>query len=85
MPHSLPDKLSEETIGRIVAARQRWKWGPRKLRVKLAALHPGQVWPAESTTGEVLKRAVLTHQRKPRLRTPPYGQPFASVRAANQT
>ena len=43
------------------------------------------MWPAESTIGEVLKRAGLTHRRKPRVRTAPYGQPFASVEEANQT
>jgi transposase InsO family protein len=55
------------------------------LRVKLAAAHPEIVWPAESTMGEVLKRAGLTHRRKPRVRTPPYAQPFAAVDQANQT
>lgn len=84
-PKHCPGKLSEEVIAQIIAARQRWRWGPRKLRVKLAAAHPDMVWPAESSIGEVLKRAGLTHGRKPRVRTPPYGQPFASVEAANQT
>jgi len=84
-PLHSPSQLSDEVIAHIVAARQRWRWGPRKLRVKLAAAHPQMVWPAESTIGEVLKRAGLTHRRKPRVRTPPYGQPFASVGAANQT
>jgi putative transposase len=85
VPQHFPGKLSEETIAHIVAARERWKWGPRKLRVKLAAADPHIVWPAESTIGEVLKRAGLTHRREPRVRTPPYAQPFASVEAANQT
>jgi putative transposase len=84
-PHEVPHKLSEETIGHILAARQRWSWGPRKLRVKLASAHPNLAWPAASTIGEVLKRAGLTHRRKPRVRTPPYAQPFASIEAANQT
>ncbi len=34
--------------------------------MKLAEAHPELVWPAESTIGEVLKRAGLTHRRKPR-------------------
>lgn len=84
-PQHSPHKLSENVIAEIIAARQRWNWGPRKLRVKLAAAQPKITWPAESTIGEVLKRAGLTHRRKPRVRTPPYGQPFASVDAANQT
>jgi putative transposase len=84
-PHHWPCKLSDEVIAHIVSARQRWNWGPRKLRVKLAAAHPHIQWPAESTIGEVLKRAGLTHPRKLRVRTPPYAQPFASIEAANQT
>ena len=84
-PQHCPHKLSADVIADIIAARQRWNWGPRKLRVKLAAAQPKIIWPAESTIGEVLKRAGLTHRRKPRVRTPPYGQPFASVAAANQT
>jgi len=84
-PQLTPHKLSEEVIAEIIAARQRWNWGPRKLRVKLVAAQPKIRWPAESTIGEVLKRAGLTHRRKPRVRTPPYGQPFASIDAANQT
>jgi len=84
-PQHCPHKLNADVIAEIIAARQRWNWGPRKLRVKLAAAHPKITWPADSTIGEVLKRAGLTHRRKPRVRTPPYGQPFASIDAANQT
>jgi putative transposase len=84
-PLHSPRQLSDEVIAQIVAARQRWNWGPRKLRVKLAEAQPDIVWPVESTIGEVLKRAGLTHRRKLRVRTPPYGQPFAAVEAANQT
>jgi len=84
-PLHFPGKLSDGIIAHIVAARHRWHWGPRKLRVKLAAAHPDIVWPAESTMSEVLKRAGLTHRRKPRVRTPPYAQPFASVEQANHT
>src|ERR1700680_623562 len=85
VPLHSPGKVTDEVIAQIVVARPRWHWGPRKWRVNLAAAHPAIAWPAESTIGEVLKRAGLTHRRKLRVRTPPYGQPFASVEAANQT
>src|ERR1700744_639801 len=84
-PLHSPSQLSPEGIADIVAARQRWKWGPRKLRVKLRAAHPEILWPAESTIGEVLRRAGLTQRRKLRVRTPPYAAPFAAVDQANQT
>ena len=84
-PHHCPSRLSDVTIEHIIAARQRWKWGPRKLRVKLMAAHPNMLWPAASTIGEVLKRAGLTHRRIRRTRTPPSTPPFAPVAAPNQT
>ncbi len=52
-PQHSPSELSEEIVKQIIAARQRWKWGPRKLRIKLAATHPEIVWPVASTIGEV--------------------------------
>jgi transposase InsO family protein len=85
VPHHCPSRVSEETIAHIAAARLRWKWGPRKLRCKLIEADPHFAWPAASTIADVLKRNGLTHPRKPRVRTPPYAQPFASVDAANQT
>jgi putative transposase len=85
LPLHRPNQVSEKITAHIVAARQRWRWGPRKLRVKLAAAHPHLEWPAESTIGEVLKRAGLTHPRKPRLRTPPFAPPFAAVEQPNET
>lgn len=84
-PHHSPDKVGEGLIALIIAARQRWKWGPRKLRIKLMESHPNLIWPVESTIGEVLKHAGLTHRRKPRARTPPFAQPFAAVAGPNQT
>ena len=83
-PHHSPNQVSQEMIEQIVAARQKWRWGPRKLRVKLVHAQPKMTWPAESTIGEILKRAGLTHRRKVRVRTPPYAQPFATVEQANQ-
>jgi putative transposase len=84
-PHHSPEKVSDEIIARIIAARHRWKWGPRKLRVKLVEEHPEIAWPVESTMGELLKRAGLTRRRQPRVRTPPYEHPFAVVDGVNQT
>src|SRR5665213_2641086 len=63
-PQHSPQKVSDEVIAQIIEARHRWKWGPRKLRVKLVAAHPKIAWPAESTISEVLKRAGLTHRRR---------------------
>jgi putative transposase len=84
-PRHSPQALSEAMIARILEARQRWGWGPRKLLVKLAAARPEETLPAASTIAELLRRKGLSHARPRRLRTPPYAQPFAEVTAANQT
>ena len=39
----------------VVNLRARWGWGPKKLRVKLGALHPKLPVPAASTIGDWLR------------------------------
>jgi transposase InsO family protein len=84
-PLNSPQKLSEAMVERIIEARQRWGWGPRKLLVKLAASMPKEKLPAASTVAELLRSKGLSHARNRRLRTPAYPQPFAAVEQANQT
>lgn len=74
----------EDLVEKILALRERYPhWGPKKLRVKLAQLHPSEELPAPSTIGEWLRKEGLTRPRRRRRSTPPYGQPFATVTAAN--
>jgi putative transposase len=84
-PHNRPQQLTAETIARVIETRRRWGWGPRKLLVKLAEAWPEMKLPAASTIAELLRSKGLSHARKRRVRTPPYGQPFAAVEQANQT
>jgi transposase InsO family protein len=84
-PHSSPQKLSEATIARVIEARQRWGWGPRKLVVKIAQAAPGLSVPAASTIAELLRSKGLSHARQRRARTPLYAEPIAAVAEANQT
>ncbi|MEE8342277.1 MAG: integrase core domain-containing protein, partial [Gammaproteobacteria bacterium] len=42
-------------------------------------------WPADSTAGEILKRAGLVKPRNPRRRVAAYSQPFGDCRQANQS
>jgi len=84
-PEHSPTRLADGIVASIVAARQRWGWGPRKLRAKLTEQQPEIEWPAPSTIGEVLQRAGLTAARKVRVRMPVREQPFAAIDAPNQT
>ena len=55
-PHTSPQGLSAAMIASVIAARQRWGWGSRKLLVKLAAEWGEQKVPSASTIAEVLRR-----------------------------
>src|SRR6266851_4427868 len=67
----------------VVNLRERWGWGPKKLRVKLGALHPEFPVPAASTIGDWLRHEGLVGRSRRRRRCPAYAQPFAAVAAAN--
>ncbi|HEY7392531.1 MAG TPA: IS481 family transposase [Bryobacteraceae bacterium] len=84
-PHRSPRRLGAERIEAIIAARQRWGWGPRKLRWKLEQTQPEIAWPSPSSIAAVLKQAGLSVSRRRRARTPPRTQPFAAIEAPNQT
>ena len=49
-----------------------------KVKAALARRHPGWLWPAASTIGELFAREGLTARRKRRRRTPPGGPLFAA-------
>lgn len=59
-PVSCPHAVPAETIAAIVAMRARFpRFGPKKIRARLALDRPDFVWPAASTIGDILKREDL--------------------------
>ena len=63
---------------RLAAARRAHPtWGPKKLLAWLATAEPGTNWLAESTIGEVLRRAGLTQPRAQPKRPAPPAAPVA--------
>jgi len=83
-PHHSPRQVSAEVEAAILAARQRWKWGPRKLRVKLGEQDAAQQWPAVSTMAAILKAKGVVVDRRRRVRTPVQGPPFVQAEQPNQ-
>lgn len=79
-----PARVRGEVEEAIVAARLRWRWGARKLRVKLREQDPSQEWPHPSTMAAILKSKGLVNLQRRRVRTPAYEQPFAAAIAPNQ-
>jgi transposase InsO family protein len=82
-PHQSPKQVSEEVERAIVAARLRWRWGPRKLRVKLCQQDNDRQWPAVSTIAAVLKAKGLVVSRKRRAHTPVQKPPYAAAGEPN--
>lgn len=85
-PHCHPNQTAEELCTLIVQTKlQRQKWGPKKVLDWLRCERPELKWPADSTAGEILKRAGLVKARQQRRRVTPYSEPFRECRAPNQS
>src|SRR5262249_6053959 len=85
-PHRHPHRTPEELQELIVQTKLRYqKWGPKKVLDWLRDKWPEFKWPADSTGGEILKRAGLVQARKRRRRVTPYSEPFAECGAPNQS
>jgi len=79
-----PSRMAPEVKDAILALRRdKPHWGPLKLRAKLCERHPETDWPVPSSIGDLLHRMGLSQPRRRRRRTPPYSQPLAHARAAN--
>ena len=82
-PHQSPSQVSGEVEAAIVAMREHWGWGPRKLRVKLCQQDSERQWPAVSTIALVLKAKGLVVNRKRRAHTLVQKPPYALAASAN--
>ncbi len=64
-PHSNPHAVTGWRAWAIVEVRREHPtWGPKKIRAWLNRKRPGQVWPVESTIGELLDRHGLVKRRQ---------------------
>jgi transposase InsO family protein len=84
-PQSHPNQTAEELRAMIIKAKLRHqKWGPKKVLDCLRREQPQLHWPADSTAGEILKRAGLVQPRTRRHRVAPYSAPFSDCAGPNQ-
>ena len=80
------NQTAEELRTLIVQTKLRHQlWGPKKVVDWLREHRPELKWPADSTAGEILKRAGLVKARKRRRRVAPYSEPFGECGAPNQS
>jgi len=83
-PLRSPTQVSEEVEAAILEVRERWKWGPRKLRVKLSQRDGEQQWPSVSTIAAILKAKGLVVNRRRRAHTPVQRPPYVAAEEPNQ-
>lgn len=83
-PGSVPHAVPAATIAAIVAMRRRFpRFGPKKVRARLALDRPDLAWPAVSTIGDILKREGLIAPRPRRRRPLDRGEVAAGSQAPN--
>ena len=65
-PHTCPHRMAAALEMKVLAARQKYRWGATKLLQVLRTQHPELVWPARSTLNALLERHQLLRQHRRR-------------------
>jgi transposase InsO family protein len=63
-PHTSPTRTSEAIEQRVIAERQRWGFGSKKILRRLQDQEPEVAWPPRSTIDAIFKRAGLVRSRR---------------------
>ena len=83
-PHECPHRTNGTLEALIVAARQKYGWGAKKLRHVLRTRHPQLGWPARSTINAVLDRHGLLRKNRRRRTWRHPGTPPVETDGPNQ-
>lgn len=83
-PHHCPGKVDEAVTRHIIETKLAHRsFGPKKVMDLLRREQPEVVWPADSTAGELLKRAGLVSKRRVKRCYPADPQSFDLAEAGN--
>lgn len=84
-PHQHPQAIAGDLKQSIIEEKLRHQsWGPKKVMDYLRRTQPARPWPADSTAGEILKRAGLVKRRRRRHRVGADHQPFQHCDRSNR-
>lgn len=83
-PHSCPHRTPAQIEKLLIDKRKQTNWGPRKIRDYFVLERPDLAMPAESTIGDILRRAGLVKSRKRRHRSPHPTAPPLQADLCNQ-
>lgn len=81
---SCPHAIDADLVDAILAIRDRFRFGPKKIRPRLAAQFPGRAIPAASTIGDILKRHGRIVERRRRARPVDRGSEIVGATAPNE-
>lgn len=82
-PHHHGQSREAELVDDVLALREHYGWGAKKLRHKLGELRPDIELPSASTIGDWLAKRGLTAKRRRRAKCPIYSRPFAAATEPN--
>jgi putative transposase len=82
-PKTHPNQVPPERVARILELRDRYRWGPKKIRALLQRERPHVVWPALSTLEQILLDHKRIIPRKKRRRVPPQTHPLSHAAGPN--
>lgn len=72
-PKSSPNETPPHLVDKIVQTKREFpQWGPKKINDFLKLKEPAVRWPADSTTGQILKRAGLVKPRRIKRKVSPF-------------
>lgn len=84
-PYNRPHAVSEPIRQEIIQTKLKYlHFGPKKVMDYLRRQCSDQYWPADSTAGEILKRAGLVRPKRRKASVAPNGFPFAQCDAPNR-
>ena len=83
-PHSCQHRTSPEIVKLITDKREQKGWGPLKILDHFAHQRPDLTLPAESTVGDILRRAGLVEPKKTREKSSHPTAPALRVSLSNQ-
>jgi transposase InsO family protein len=83
-PHRSPNATPAQWVQMIIETKLAHQhFGPKKVLDCLRRRYPRRRWPADSTVGEILKRAGLVRPRRARRRVYPDSEAFAACSGCN--
>lgn len=83
-PHHSPHRTAADLEMLVLAARQQYGWGAKKLLQVLRTRHPDRAWPARSTLNALLERHGLLRKHRRQRRWAHPGAAALHTEAPNQ-